>query len=124
MDAHMPDCLVTGDEPLIETLTLPDPDDRHVLAAAIHCDAKIIVTKNLKDFPAPILSVHRIAAKHPDDFLFELLGAQEGPVCEAVRAVHARLKNPPKSWDDYFSTLEAQELIQTVTRLRELIDLG
>jgi len=35
MDAKVEDCLVTGYEPLIDRLSLPDPDDRHVLAAAV-----------------------------------------------------------------------------------------
>lgn len=48
----VPDCLVTGYESLIDGLTLPDPDDRHVLAAAIRCDAQVIVTLNLRDSPA------------------------------------------------------------------------
>ena len=55
MDRHVPDCLVTGYEPIIPTLTLPDPDDRHVLAAAIRCGAGSIVTFNLGDFPASAL---------------------------------------------------------------------
>ncbi|SFL40707.1 PIN domain-containing protein [Streptomyces pini] len=45
------DCMVKGYEPLIEALELPDPDDRHVLAAAIRAKAQLIVTFNLKDFP-------------------------------------------------------------------------
>lgn len=49
------DCLVTGYEPLINGLSLPDPDDRHVLAAAIRCSAQVIVTANLDDFPAAAL---------------------------------------------------------------------
>ena len=52
MNVAVPDCLVTRYEPLIEGLQLPDPDDRHVLAAAIQCGAQIIVTKNLIDFPS------------------------------------------------------------------------
>jgi hypothetical protein len=40
MDSHVCDCLVTGYESLIPSLTLPDLDDRHVLAAAIHCGAQ------------------------------------------------------------------------------------
>lgn len=50
MNANVRDCLVTGYEPLIDGLTLPDPDDRHVLAAAIRASADVIVTFNLKDF--------------------------------------------------------------------------
>jgi len=49
-------CLVAGHLDLIPSLDLPDPDDRHVLAAAIHCGANLIVTKNLKDFPKAILA--------------------------------------------------------------------
>ena len=51
MDRHFPDALVVGFEPLIDGLTLPDADDRHVLAAAIRGQADVIITQNLKDFP-------------------------------------------------------------------------
>jgi predicted nucleic acid-binding protein len=60
------DCLVTGYEPLINGLTLPDPDDRHVLAAAIRCSAQVIVTANLDDFPAAALEPFNIEAQGPD----------------------------------------------------------
>lgn len=63
------DCLVTGHEPLIGGLTLPDPDDRHVLAAAIRCHAQVIVTQNLKDFPPAGLEPFGIEAQHPDLFV-------------------------------------------------------
>jgi predicted nucleic acid-binding protein len=52
MDLAVPDALVTGHETLIESLALPDPDDRHVLAAAVRCGASVIVTFNEKDFPS------------------------------------------------------------------------
>ena len=51
MDKHFDDAQVTGYEPLIETVDLPDAGDRHVLAAAIQCGAEYIVTDNLADFP-------------------------------------------------------------------------
>ena len=55
MNAHDRDCLVTGYEDLIPALTLPDADDRHVLAAALRAGADVMVTSNLVDFPAETL---------------------------------------------------------------------
>jgi hypothetical protein len=69
LNAHVRDCLVTGYETLIDAVTLPDPDDRHVLAAAIRAGADLIVTFNLKDFPEKDLKPYGIEAQHPDDFL-------------------------------------------------------
>jgi len=57
MNSAVRDCLVSGYEPLIAALDLPDPNDRHVLAAAIKAKAQIIVTKNLRDFPAERLAL-------------------------------------------------------------------
>jgi hypothetical protein len=64
INSAIPDCLVTGYEPLIEGLKLPDPQDRHVLAAAIKAGAQVIVTANLKHFPAEILS-HGLSRRNP-----------------------------------------------------------
>jgi predicted nucleic acid-binding protein len=56
MDRAVRDCFVTGYEALIPALTLPDPDDRHVLAAAIAGRCDVIVTQTLRDFPAEALA--------------------------------------------------------------------
>jgi hypothetical protein len=90
MNDAVRDCLVTGYERHIDSLTLPDPNDRHVLAAAIHATATIIVTFNLKDFPAQVLHVYDIEAKHPDDFLTALLDLAPGLVCTAIKRQRAR----------------------------------
>jgi len=66
MDRINEECLVTGYEKHIPALILPDPDDRHVLAAAIVSKASIIVTFNLSDFPPSALKPHRIRAVHPE----------------------------------------------------------
>ena len=60
---------MTGYERLIEGLELPDPDDRHVLAAAILSGATHIITENLTDFPADALDPFAIEAIDTDDFL-------------------------------------------------------
>jgi len=68
MEAYVNDATVPDYEPLIATLSLPDPDDRHVLAAAVHGGASIIVTSNLRDFPNAALAIHGITATTPDSF--------------------------------------------------------
>jgi len=73
MDAHVRDCLVKGYEGLIDNLILPDPDDRHVLAAAIVGRADLIITFNRKDFPPAALQPHGIETQHPDLFLIHLM---------------------------------------------------
>ena len=56
MEQALPDALVTGYEHLIDSIELPDRDDRHVLAAAVRCGASVIVTLNLGDFPSESLA--------------------------------------------------------------------
>jgi hypothetical protein len=118
MDAAVPCCLVTGFEPLISTLRLPDPDDRHVLAAAIHAGAESIVTFNLKDFPEELTRPHGVNATHPDAFLLQLLDGFEAEVCQAVRSQRGLLKNPPKTTEEHLATLEKIGLVQSVSLLR------
>ncbi len=117
MDQATRDCLVTGYEPLIRGLVLPDPNDRHVLAAAIvgRCDA--IITQNLQDFPDEALAPFGIEAQHPDDFFRNQLALAPGLVCSALRKVRARLKNPPKTVDEYLAILTRQGLVATVAEL-------
>ena len=123
MDAAVRDCLVTGHEELIASLSLPDPDDRHVLAAAIHTGAEVIVTCNLIDFPAEALARFNIEAQHPDDFLVYLLDEAPGMVCAAVQRQRESLRNPPKTAEELLATLESHGLTQAVARLRRFIDL-
>ena len=118
MDAHVLDCLVTGYEPLIQALDLPDPKDRHVLAAAIVGHADVLVTKNLKDFPADRLASFGIKAQHPDIFVLSLLGLHGRPALATVAEHRASLRHPAKTVDEYLETLLAQELLQTVDFLR------
>lgn len=117
MNAHARDPLVTDFERLIGVLDLPDPDDRHVLAAAIKGRADLIVTINLKDFPANKLDPWGIEAQHPDEFLTHQFHLSQPDFLKAVRTVRLRLKAPPKSVADYLDTLRAQGLLATVNAI-------
>lgn len=121
MDSHAEDCLVTGYEGLIGSLLLPDPDDRHVLAAAIHAKASVIVTYNLSDFPPASLERHGVQSQHPDAFVLRLLGTDRARVVQAVRDQRASLRSPVVTAEELLSTLEKQRLVRTVALLREFV---
>lgn len=118
MDKHVRDALVEGYESLIEHILLPDPDDRHILAAAVTCRADVIVTFNLKDFPPAALLPYGIEAQHPDLFITSLLEFDPAPICSAVKRHRQSLRNPPKNVADYLATLERQGLPQFTRQLR------
>ncbi|MGH9759256.1 MAG: PIN domain-containing protein [Blastocatellia bacterium] len=120
MDANVENCLVVGYEGLIDGLVLPDPNDRHVLAAAVHARANVILTFNLRDFPKGVLSAYGITAQHPDEFLSVLLEADSEAVCGAAEEHRRSLRNPPKTRDEYLETLRAQGLIKTVRKMGDL----
>ncbi|MGM3190323.1 PIN domain-containing protein [Dickeya dadantii subsp. dieffenbachiae] len=117
MNKAVPDAMITGFEPLIPGITLPDPDDRHVVAAAVRGNAEIIVTFNLKDFPQPSLNNFGIEAQHPDDFMTDLLDLNQALVLSAVNKQRRSMRKPPKSVDEYLDALLRQGLPQTVTEL-------
>jgi predicted nucleic acid-binding protein len=117
MDKAVPDGLVTDYEPLIEGLQLPDVDDRHVLAAAIKCNASVIVTFNLKDFPKDILGPFNIEPLHPDNFIVDLWDLDQAAVLEAAQRQRASLKSPPHNAREYLDKLLQQKLPESVKLL-------
>lgn len=121
MNAAVRDCLVTGYEPITAGLDLPDPDDRHVLAAAVRAHAQIIVTTNLKDFPPTALSLWDVQAKHPDDFVLGQIDLDPWAVAAAVRAIAAAWRNPPGTTHDVLERLETAGVPRAAAHLRTLI---
>lgn len=98
-----PDALVENYEALIESLELPDKDDRHVLAAAIKTNANVIVTNNLKDFPSEYLASFGLTAKSADDFLTDTIDLNPDTAIEAFRMLVSNKRNPDL---DEFQVLE------------------
>jgi hypothetical protein len=124
MTRAVPDCIVTGYEELIDGLLLPDPHDRHVLAAAIRAGAQAIVTFNLADFPAARLGPYNIEAKHPDDFVMDTIDLSPGRVAKVIAEQSAALKSPPRTVPDLLDTLRDQGLVRSVAKLGELFGTG
>lgn len=115
----VPDCMITGYEPLIDAVNLTaDPDDRHVVAAAIRARAQLIVTFNTKHFPAAVLDEWDIEAKHPDDFLLDQFHLDAIAVHQAVQRVADSWRNPPGTADDVLNSMERDGLPQTAACLR------
>lgn len=105
MELHLPEARVDDYAQEEAQLVLPDPDDRHVLAAAIVGGADTILTFNLRDFPLAICQQYGVRAAHPDGFLTALLAAEEEAVAAAIRQVRLRLRNPPKTAAEFVSRL-------------------
>ncbi len=119
MDDAVPDGLVKGYGG-VRINDLPDPHDRHVVAAAVLTRAAMIVTFNLKDFPAEVLSPLRLEARHPDDFLLDQYGLSSAEFLKAVRRDKAHYLNPPLDTDSYLSSLGKAGVPKTVDRLRDV----
>jgi predicted nucleic acid-binding protein len=121
MNDQAEECLVIGYEPLIGSLELPDPEDRHVLAAAIVGRADVIVTHNLRHFPAEKLDRYGIEALHPDAFIRDLLDLSPTLVVDAVRDQQASLTRPPMSIIELLALFERLGLSETALVLRHML---
>jgi predicted nucleic acid-binding protein len=119
MNRHARNALVIDFEHLISSLVLPDPDDRHVLAAAIQCQASKIVTLNLKDFPTKALKPYGIQAVHPDNFLLEVLDNNLNEALVALRKQRAQLIRPAMTASEFLDQLEKHHLSRSTTKLRD-----
>lgn len=117
MNGAIPDVLISGHEYLIDGLTLPDPDDRHVLAAAIKCNASVIVTFNERDFPIDMLAEFGIETQHPDVFVEYLFDLDQAAVIGAAQAQRRNLQNPAVCVDLFLETLLKQGMVQTTKAL-------
>lgn len=123
MDRHALDAKVTGYETLIPTLTLPDPNDRHVLAAAIRSNADAIVTFNLKDFPQEALTPYDIEVIHPDDFIIYQIEFSPERTCEAFKLQRTTKSRPLLTVEDMLSQLRRCGLPQTAQTLEQYRNL-
>jgi hypothetical protein len=118
MDRAFPAASISGFERLVPTLKLPDPADRHILAAAIHARAELIVTVNLKDFPAAALTTHSIVAVHPDAFVDDLFDLDESEAISAIAKMRSRLRAPSLSPGEFIDSIAQVGMPLVASRLR------
>lgn len=123
MEVEFEDAMVSGYQPLIPALTLPDTNDRHVLAAAIIGGADAIVTANLRDFPNEVVGAFDIEVIHPDDFLVNAIDLDTGKALTALRRHRQALAQSRPTTADYLARFERCGLIQTHQRLQDVVDL-
>lgn len=104
--------------PASSTLSLPDSDDRHVLAAAIAGKASVIVTWNIADFPSECLRSHGVACRSPDDFLVDLHSTFAGALIDSVERARRNLRKSVPSVEAFVDALERQGLATFCAILR------
>lgn len=115
-DAY-PSAEVTGYSEIATALTLPDHDDRHVLAAAIVGKCSGIITANLRDFPKDVVSRYDIEVIHPDDFIVNIIDLDEGRALAACRQHRAAMSNTTPTEEEYLDRYRRAGLIQAHGRL-------
>lgn len=120
MAVALPEAMVEGFEDRIESVELPDPDDRHVLAAGLAAEAGVIVTANLKDFPARALPP-TMSTQSPDTFVGTLLDVDAEAVVAVIEVQAASLRNPPMTVEELLAGLAEVGLVQSSRRVLELL---
>lgn len=116
-----PDALVENYEPLIRGLELPDKKDCHVLAAAIKTNANVIVTNNLKDFPAEYLATFGLSAMNADDFLTDIIDLNHEQAVSAFRKLVLNRRNPDLDEYQVLDIYRKHQLVNTANYLHSLI---
>ena len=124
MNRSLPGAAVTGFQVLIPKLTLPDPDDRHVLAAAIHSGVPHLLTFNLSDFPGQALPVTAPQIIHPDLWLAPVLAQDLQATCQVLRKLVAPFRRPPVTIPEVAERLARLQLPQSAQVVRQIVTQG
>lgn len=117
MNRACPDALTLKYENLIDSVELPDENDRHVVAAAIKSNANVIVTYNLKDFPEDYLNSIGLNVVDPDSFIADMIDLSPERCCDAFREMVLKKKKPPYDEPQYIEILKRNGLAQTAFEL-------
>lgn len=117
MNTACPNALVEKYEGLLSSIELPDENDKHVVAAALKCNANVIVTYNLKDFPSDYLDSIGLAAVDPDTFIADMIDLSPDQCCDAFQEMVLAKNKPPYTETEYLIILKKNGLNQTAKEL-------
>jgi predicted nucleic acid-binding protein len=119
MERGFKDAMVTDiDQFLVACAGLPDENDAHVLAAALKTGAQVIVTENLRHFPASYLAPLNMDTRSADGFIADTIALDEGRAIPAIRQMRVRFKKPDMTAAELFIRMEASGLVETVDILK------
>lgn len=118
MNDALPAATIRGYESHISTVNLPDPDDRHVVAAGIAAGASVILTWNLRDFPAMELKKHGLRRQTPDAFLADLYDKAPDLMVGSLANARRNLNKTRVSAAGFLEILDNQKLDQLVKRVQ------
>lgn len=122
MEVALPRARVVGFHQHIDTIVLPDPDDRHVVAAAIQAKASRILTWNLRDFPVGALQKYGMIRLTPDVFLAELFDLAPHLVVASLANARRNLSRSRVSKHGFLGLLKQHKLARLEKRLRKYLD--
>jgi hypothetical protein len=118
MERAFPEALVTDYTSFTPSLVgLPDPEDAHVIAAALKTQASTIVTDNGKDFPDAIREKFNIEIKSADQFIADTIDLDPGKAVTAMRCMRKRFNNPQITPEELLKKMGKIGLIDTVNQL-------
>lgn len=118
MNGALPAATISGYEGHIPAVHLPDPDDRHVVAAGITAGASVILTWNLRDFPATELKKHGLRGQTPDAFLAGLYDEAPDLLIGSLANARRNLNKSRISAAGFIEILNNQKLGQLARRVR------
>ena len=119
IEEAFPEGEIVEDPALVESLSLPDPNDRHIFAAAIQTKAALIVTNNLKDFPPEALGAHQIEPISADSFIADCIDLAGAEAIAALRTLRERFNRPEIDAEGFLRLVEERGLSQTAAMLQD-----
>jgi hypothetical protein len=113
---------VVGYQTIIPSVALADPDDRHVLAAAVAAGASVIVTWNVRDFPVAELRKHRLRKLTPDVFLADLYVQLPDVMVQVTGRARRNLRQSKLSAQEFLDALRRQKLVRFASKVEQHLD--